>query len=418
MAIAGASVAYSHNYDFELDGIYYRIIGSDQVSVVSKYAYTHGVSLPTESYTGDMVIPASVEIGGYDFKVVSIGDLAFSHCQVRSVTIQSGVSEIGIRAFFESEIEEIDCGDVKKIGVRAFYNCKKLQNVKWSDCLESIGDCAFHNTGLKCVVIPPNLKSLGKWSFYGCENLSELIFEDNGVFNIDSDASAYDEYMTNEERSELSEYYKSRIPTIGNKPRHGGLLYLGRNLSTASRIMFEESMSTERDDFLKTVILGKDLRTVPFRTFTNDLAIEVIYCLGEKAPEFGGEPKNGWEKSDSVEYFTHQVLANTILSVPVGCREEYASHAVWGRFANIVEDYPMPECGSAKLEKEENKENPTRIYAKGRNVIVENNNNGLIMVYAPDGRIVYQGKTDCIEMPAAGIYIVRTGNHATKVLVK
>ena len=94
----------SYAYNFEVDGIYYNIDGNS-VSV------TKGNN--NNSYSGDVVIPATVTYNDVVYNVTSIGSYAFLDCSdLTSVTIPQSVTSIGNSAF---------------------YNCMKLTDVHISN---------------------------------------------------------------------------------------------------------------------------------------------------------------------------------------------------------------------------------------------------------------------------------------------
>lgn len=80
---------------FEMDGIYYSVIGADNtaVEVVSPETGT--------TYEGDIAIPASVFYGGETYWVTRIGDGAFQVCyNLTSIELPAGLTSIGWDAFF------------------------------------------------------------------------------------------------------------------------------------------------------------------------------------------------------------------------------------------------------------------------------------------------------------------------------
>ena len=80
-------------YDFEVDGIYYKVKSTRAVEVTYR-------STEYNSYSGNVAIPASVTYGGKTYTVTSIGAAAFlNSVNLTSVIIPSNVTTIGSWAF-------------------------------------------------------------------------------------------------------------------------------------------------------------------------------------------------------------------------------------------------------------------------------------------------------------------------------
>ena len=127
------------NYDFVVDGIYYKVTGASTVSVTyrdSKY----------NCYSGDVVIPATVVYNGKTYTVTAIDNVAFLNSNgLTSVTIPETVSSIGNRAFrgCTSLTSIVTPSSVTTIGVYVFSNCTALKDVTLGRKVTSIGVYAF-----------------------------------------------------------------------------------------------------------------------------------------------------------------------------------------------------------------------------------------------------------------------------------
>ncbi|GHT67235.1 hypothetical protein FACS189452_04550 [Bacteroidia bacterium] len=110
--------------------------------------------------------------------VTSIGESAFEDCsRVASVSIPSSVTSIGKSTFNSTGITSLTIqGNGVSIGEKAFRKCTKLTSLTIADGIASIGENAFEDcTGLTSVTINDGLATIGKGAFRGCKGLGELI---------------------------------------------------------------------------------------------------------------------------------------------------------------------------------------------------------------------------------------------------
>lgn len=183
-------------YDFESDGIYYTITGSNTVSVVSgDYAYD-----------GDVTIPQAVGLSGKTYLVTAIGENAFkSATNLESVTLPEGLIIIGNQAFYQSGVKTVSLpSTLSSLGASAFRECKNLQGIVLPDALKdvaeysfygcsnlktvsfgnqiaSIENNAFDHTGVENVVFPNSVKTIGVQAFANCPMLKSIIINDASV---------------------------------------------------------------------------------------------------------------------------------------------------------------------------------------------------------------------------------------------
>ena len=188
------------------DGIEYRVENKNTVSVGCKLQ---------SSYSGDIIIPATVIVGG-TFDVKSIGPYAFSHDSITSITIPNSVTEIGEAAFSH-------CGcltsitipnSVVSIGGWVFPNCSSLTeiNVESGNTEYVSVDGVLFNKDKTILIsypagktgeytIPSSVKTIATHAFSGCSNETTVIIPnsvDCGEYYAFYDCTATVKCMVNE----------------------------------------------------------------------------------------------------------------------------------------------------------------------------------------------------------------------------
>jgi len=183
--------------DFTVNGVNYRTINEKSVMVIK-----------TAGYSGDLIIPSTVERKGKTYSVIKINNCAFSSCSlITSVTLPNSITEIPLEAFmYCSGLTSVSIpnsvvniyanafmgckgltsvlvpNSVIFIGDGAFSGCDKLTSVTIGDNVQSIGGGAFREcTELLEISIPNRVRSLGAGAFSGCYNLSSVSIGDNVI---------------------------------------------------------------------------------------------------------------------------------------------------------------------------------------------------------------------------------------------
>ena len=151
-------------YDFEVDGIYYTITSTSDLTVA--------VAAGDSKYTGDIVIPSEVQYKTRTLVVKSIRPGAFWNCGgLSSVTIPNSVTSIEGSAFYGcTGLTSITIpNSVTSIGGSAFKGCTGLTSITIPNSVTEIGGFAFEScTGLTNIVIPDSVTSIGEYTFFGC----------------------------------------------------------------------------------------------------------------------------------------------------------------------------------------------------------------------------------------------------------
>lgn len=156
-------------YDFEVDGIYYRILPEEKqkVAVTYKEHLSEGLSSTSyltylNDYNGVLSIPNQVTYNDTIYTVSRIDDYAFFSCEI---------------VYYRSVIEKIEKQE----------NEYSITSVILPTTIESVGKNSFAYTDIESIEIPANVRfdtssilSINA-PFYGCTKLKEVIIHDNVV---------------------------------------------------------------------------------------------------------------------------------------------------------------------------------------------------------------------------------------------
>lgn len=158
----------SNAEDVEIDGLFYALNDDDKTAEL----------VINERVEGDLVIPSSVEYDGSEYKVVRIGDCAFSYCdQLYTVQIPNSVTSIGLESFsYCSSLESVEMSEnINKISEAAFWGCSSLTSMNLPDNIEYIGESVFEDCkALTEIKLPANLTAIGGRAFWGCSSLTDI----------------------------------------------------------------------------------------------------------------------------------------------------------------------------------------------------------------------------------------------------
>ena len=161
-------------YDFELNGIYYKKLSGSEVAVTCKgEGHMNG-----NTYVGDLVLPASINKEGVEYKVTSISANAFDRCwKLTSLVIPEGVTEIGDFAFNGCvALKSVKFpNSLHKFGTSAFFGCIALSSIEIPEGTKIISDkCFFACSSLTSVRLSSTINSIEKDAFAECVKLSSV----------------------------------------------------------------------------------------------------------------------------------------------------------------------------------------------------------------------------------------------------
>ena len=316
-------------YEFEYNGIRYKIGENNTVSVV----------LRDEKYSGNVVIPSSVDYNGNPYNVTSIGNNAFYGCSdLTSITIPNSVTSIGEGAF-------IDCKELKTV----------VSEIEVPFAINAV----FSNTATATLIVPFGTKaayqSTAGWNeFQNIVEVSEVgkEFEADGIrYKIGENNTVSvilkDTYYSGDIVIPMWVDYKNKqykVTSIGNSAFEGCVdltsVSLPNSLTRIGNGAFWECSS------LKSVVIPDGVTTIgegAFRNCFNLVSVDIpnsVTSIGSSA--FGNcdnltQISSGIEDPFAIEegVFPTSVYNNASLLVPSGKKSAYQNTAGWKRFQKI-----------------------------------------------------------------------------------
>ena len=203
--------------------IYYFV--GDSTAAVTNSRTNYSTSFWGDDYSGDVVIPESVEYGGKTYKVTYISNEAFFRCSgMTSISIPSSVTGIS--------------------GDEAFYGCYRLTSVIISDlsswCNVNFGNAYanpliyaghlyLNNKKITKLIIPDDVTNISSYAFSGCSDLTSVTIP-NSVSSIGEGAFKGCNGLTSvaipNSVTSIGSYAFDGTPWLDNQP--DGLVYVGK----------------------------------------------------------------------------------------------------------------------------------------------------------------------------------------------
>ena len=247
--------------------IYYNWINDNTELAVSYRGINYGSY--TNRYSGDVVIPESVEYEGKTYSVTSIGSYAFKGCSgLTSVTIPNSVTSIREYAFANcSGLTSVTIpNSVTSIREYAFANCYILTSVTIPNSVTSIGSYAFSGcSDMVSVTIGNSVTFIGMYAFAYCGSLPSVVIG-SGVTSIEDKAF----YSTNIKKT----IWLTNTPPTGASYAQGEINYVAnKEYDISNKVVYP---------FLSSYFVVDGVRYVPVSL--SDKTCDAIDCVyGESA---------------------------------------------------------------------------------------------------------------------------------------
>lgn len=313
-------VSVVHAETFVVNGIRYNVISSVE-------PLSAEVTTPTYStnYSGDIVIPQTVDNGAKTYTVTAIGNGSFKYSNyLNSIQLPSSLIRIGIEAFYGSSLKSVIIPEmVREVGDFAFNECYYLADIQYPSKF-TLGKQAFGNTkwltsqpqgpvyindyfyaysgtmpsgtiltikdgikevcynslsgqeGLKGINFPASLKRISTYAFFKCLQLTDISIPDSVTF-------------------------------IGNDAFVG--CWNLKNVKLPAMLETLEMMAFKDCSALLSIDLPSSLKTIGNSVFEECNALTTVK-LGEGIKTFGQNAFKGCEKLNSLQ------LPSTLETIP------------------------------------------------------------------------------------------------------
>ncbi len=283
----GSNITAIGNYAFYNSGLTSLTLPGN-VTSIGDYSFASCSALTSLTFNKGLAIMgenafstchALTSIGTLPATLTTISKRAFSYCDAfTTLTIPGTVETVGEGAFFECEaLETLTLEEgVKTIGPTAFSTCKKLASMSLPNSLETIANAAFAGLipTLKEITIPDGVKFIGDNAFYGAG--LEKVTIGTGLEEIDHEAFGYCTSLktlfynaTNCKYAELD-----RSSTFFDVTEYNPTPYwYGSEYS-----VFEYCNGPD------TLVIGKNVESIPGNLFLDCTALKTIYSLNTSAP--------------------------------------------------------------------------------------------------------------------------------------
>ncbi|MBO4870354.1 MAG: leucine-rich repeat protein [Muribaculaceae bacterium] len=347
MCALGASA-----YDFESNGIYYNITGSNTVEVTKKSTY--GMD-----YSGAVTVPSTVTNGGKTYTVTRVGKSAFLSCDaLMSVDLPTTIEVIDTTAFYyTTALKSINIPEgVKRIEPWNFYVIDSLTTVVLPSTLQFIGSQCFQSctklSSVTCLATTPPpcdyynftrissdgvlhvpMSSVNAYSVAeGWKNFSNIqgIQEDPGAqYDFVMDGIYYN-YGYDENTGDYGpgSSWVSVVAKDDNYNSYSGVVIIPEMVTYGGKTYEVGEIADgcfKNCTGLTAVSIPMYVTWIGSNAFYGCTALTKVYCDAAEPPYL------------ETNAFTSSQYSSVTLTVPKGSKSAYQSAYSWKRFTNIQE---------------------------------------------------------------------------------
>ena len=342
--------------EFMENGINYRVASSTTPSV-------YVCRLPNgEHYSGDVVVPSSVEHEGIEYLVSGISNWAFENCsEITNISMPQSIKEIGESAFAGcSQLTHLSFPDsIKYLEICVCYGCEKLCSLHLPSDIQGIGRSAFNGCkSLEEFVVPDSVKEIDGMVFKNCSNLKK-IYWGKSVKKVGSDLFTGCYSFGEVYISDISKWCKTEFASETANPLYkqgvaGGGIKLFLNSEMVDTLFVPNDIDVVRKytfygyTWLKSIKFPESDLKVEDNAFSECRQLKSVY-FGESTIRLGNQVFNHCEDIQYVVSkclepymfwdwtFYKPIYGKCTLFIPTGTKEIYASTSGWKNFTKVKE---------------------------------------------------------------------------------
>jgi hypothetical protein len=277
-------------------------------------------------------------------KITSIAEETFYESKIETISLPSALESIGDRGFYRSCLKSIDLSKTKitSIGKEVFCNNSDaafmLETVILPPNLETIGYMSFAYTGIKSIVIPSSVTSIGEYAFWNSSYLQSIEIP-SSVTSIGKYAFGMCNCLTGfvlpEKVTSINAGVFSWCNGLTKIEISGQVTSIGDNAFIQCSKMEKVSLPSSVESIgssafsgcssLTSIELPSTVTSIGDKAFYNTKNVVTITCESEIAPTLGG-----------ADVFTNS--SASILKVPAAAATSYKTTQYWADFT-YTSDY-------------------------------------------------------------------------------
>lgn len=308
----------------DANGVDYYVINDSEVGVVRKEANLKNL------YTGDIVIPETIEVNGKTYTVTAIGPRAFHGSEITSISLPKTITTLYVRCFaFTSKLKSITLpGSLKYYKgddeMRIFEKSGITEVVLEEGITEMCYKMFDIVEELKKVVLPSTITEIPAHCFAECKSLSDITAKGT--------ITSVGEYAFFGAPLEDFSAFTLKGVAIPDNAFNGCAFKTIEIADGAATSIGRQSFSNCYS--VTTITVPASVSTIGIWAFADDRSLKEIHFKGTTPATLTESANN-----PTIDTFAKIDFAGlgTIIYVPSACVEAYKQAPIWSKYAEHIQ---------------------------------------------------------------------------------